>query len=172
MKKWLPWLITAVFAVYAFGGLRPAKVKDFDWQKFGRLPVLANGRFQPLDSLARNSLLQLREKGSALSSTALKGPDKRVLHEIPREVVVTGEPEGEPINPIHMRIVESPLRLRVSRRRPSDELTFVHTFTRGAREIGTTRATCRTRSTVGQDEADKGCVGERGARSGLLIAAC
>ncbi len=77
MKKWLPWIITAVFAIYALGGLRPAKVKDFDWQRFGSIPVMANGRFQPLDSLARNSLLQLREKGAAISSTALKGPDKQ-----------------------------------------------------------------------------------------------
>ena len=77
MKKFLPWIITAVFAIYAFGGLRPAPVKDFDWQKFGRIPAMANGRFQPLDSLARNSLLQLREKGAAISSTVLKGPDKQ-----------------------------------------------------------------------------------------------
>jgi ABC-type transport system involved in cytochrome c biogenesis permease subunit len=77
MKKWLPYLIAAVFAVYALGGLRPPVEKDFAWQKFGRIPVMANGRFQPLDSLARNSLLQLREKASAISSTALKGPDKQ-----------------------------------------------------------------------------------------------
>jgi ABC-type transport system involved in cytochrome c biogenesis permease subunit len=38
---------------------------------------MANGRFQPLDSLARNSLLQLREKASALSSTVRTGPDKQ-----------------------------------------------------------------------------------------------
>ena len=77
MKKFLPWFITAVFAIYVLGGLRPAKVKDFDWQKFGGIPVMANGRFQPLDSLARNSLLQLREKAAAISSTALNGPDKQ-----------------------------------------------------------------------------------------------
>ena len=72
-----PWTITIAFAAYAFRDVRPAAVKDFDWQKFGRIPAMANGRFQPLDSLARNSLLQLREKGTAISSTALKGPDKQ-----------------------------------------------------------------------------------------------
>ena len=80
MKKWLPWIITALFAIYALKGVRPAKVKDFDWQKFGSIPVMANGRFQPLDSLARNSLLQLREKGAAISSTVLNGPDKQAHH--------------------------------------------------------------------------------------------
>jgi ABC-type transport system involved in cytochrome c biogenesis permease subunit/phosphoglycolate phosphatase-like HAD superfamily hydrolase len=77
MKKWLPWLVVTVFAGYALGGLRPTKFKDFDWQTFGRIPVMANDRFQPLDSLARNSLLQLREKTAAISSTALKGPDQQ-----------------------------------------------------------------------------------------------
>ena len=31
-------------------------------QAFGRLPILFNGRLQPMDSLARNSLLQIRGK--------------------------------------------------------------------------------------------------------------
>jgi len=77
MKRLLPWIITVVFAIYALGGLRPAKVQDFDWEKFGRLPVMANGRFQPLDSLARNALLQLRKNSGAISSTALTGPDQQ-----------------------------------------------------------------------------------------------
>ncbi len=77
MKKWLPWIITAVFAVYAFGGLRPAKVQDFDWEKFGSIPLIANGRFQPLDSLGRNSLLQLREKSTGLDSAAPNVSDKK-----------------------------------------------------------------------------------------------
>src|SRR5260370_21126141 len=77
MKRWLPWIVVTVFAGYGLGGLWPAKFKVFDWKEFGRIPVMANGRFQPLDSLARNSLLQLREKASAISSTALKGPAKQ-----------------------------------------------------------------------------------------------
>ncbi len=77
MKKFLPWFITAAVAIYVLVGLRPAEMKDFDWRKFGGIPVMANGRFQPLDSLARNSLLQLREKAAAISSTALNGPDKQ-----------------------------------------------------------------------------------------------
>jgi hypothetical protein len=77
MKKWFPWIIVTVSAGYSLGGLWPTKFMDCDWQEFGRIPVMANGRFQPLDSLARNSLLQLRQKASAISSTALKGPDKQ-----------------------------------------------------------------------------------------------
>ena len=68
MKKWLPWIIVAIFAAYVLGGLRSKPEKDFAWTQFGRIPVMSNGRFQPLDSLARNSLLQLREKATALTS--------------------------------------------------------------------------------------------------------
>ena len=39
-------------------------VDTFDYKAFGKLPVSFNGRFQPMDSLARNSLLQIREKQS------------------------------------------------------------------------------------------------------------
>ena len=64
MIRRLPFIITAVLAVWALGALRvPADKKDaFAVNEFGRLPVISNGRFQPIDSLARNSLLQLREK--------------------------------------------------------------------------------------------------------------
>ena len=68
MKKWLPWIIVAIFAAYVLGGLRSKPEKDFAWTQFGRIPVMSNGRYQPLDSLARNSLLQLREKATALTS--------------------------------------------------------------------------------------------------------
>src|SRR5690606_24753391 len=69
MKKWLPWLILLLFVGYLAGQFRSPKTGEWDWQAFGKLPVMSNGRFQPIDSLARNSLLQLREKSSALNST-------------------------------------------------------------------------------------------------------
>ena len=64
MKRWLPFLITAVLAAWTIGAIRVPKdpTGAFAVNEFGRLPAVANGRFQPLDSLARNSLLQLREK--------------------------------------------------------------------------------------------------------------
>jgi ABC-type transport system involved in cytochrome c biogenesis permease subunit len=68
MKKWLPLIITLVFAGYLGSKMRPAKDSGFAFSEFGHLPVMANGRYQPLDSLARNSLLQLRDKASALTS--------------------------------------------------------------------------------------------------------
>jgi ABC-type transport system involved in cytochrome c biogenesis permease subunit len=60
MKKWLPWILVAVFAAWFLAGLQPPKPKDgFDIAAFGRLPVLLDGRVQPFDSVARNSLLSV-----------------------------------------------------------------------------------------------------------------
>jgi ABC-type transport system involved in cytochrome c biogenesis permease subunit len=65
MKKWFPMIATALMAVWFLSSLRAPKEKDFHFQEFGRLPLLFNGRLQPMDSLARNSLLQIREKQEA-----------------------------------------------------------------------------------------------------------
>ena len=51
-----------VMALWFFGKLQPPPDKDFAFTEFGKLPVTANGRIVPLDSLARNSLLEIREK--------------------------------------------------------------------------------------------------------------
>lgn len=65
MKKWLPIIIAGVMAVWFISTLRPVPDKTFAYSQFGKLPVLSNGRIQPMDSLARNSLLQIREKQEA-----------------------------------------------------------------------------------------------------------
>ncbi len=59
--RWLPWLLVGIFALELALALRPARSKGaIDIAGFGRLPVLLNGRVQPLDSVARNALLQIR----------------------------------------------------------------------------------------------------------------
>jgi ABC-type transport system involved in cytochrome c biogenesis permease subunit len=65
MKKWLPWIVVIVFAGWLIGSMRVPAGKEWAYDQFGRLPVVSNGRIQPIDSLARNSLLQLREKQTA-----------------------------------------------------------------------------------------------------------
>src|SRR5947209_17722688 len=68
MKKWIPLLVVLPFALWALADFFSApqdKPGTFATEEFGRLPVLTNGRIQPIDSLARNSLLQLREKQTA-----------------------------------------------------------------------------------------------------------
>jgi len=65
MKKWLPLIILALMAGWFFGTLRAPKQESFDYESFGKLPIMFNGRYQPIDSVARNSLLQIREKQTA-----------------------------------------------------------------------------------------------------------
>ena len=60
MKKWLPWCIAGVFALEVLMALKGFPEKGMQTREFGKLPVLLNGRVQPLDSVARNSLLQIR----------------------------------------------------------------------------------------------------------------
>jgi len=62
MKKWLPWILVLVMAGWVLSTLRPKPETGFRTREFGRLPVLMNGRFQPFDSVARNSLLQIRQR--------------------------------------------------------------------------------------------------------------
>jgi ABC-type transport system involved in cytochrome c biogenesis permease subunit len=61
-QKWLPAFLMFVMALWFFGNLQAPKDKDFAYTEFGQLPVTANGRIEPLDSLARNALLEIREK--------------------------------------------------------------------------------------------------------------
>ncbi len=72
MKKIIPWILVAVFAGWVLSALRPPPETGFHTREFGQLPVLLNGRIQPLDSVARNTLLQIHQRQSVgeLSATA------------------------------------------------------------------------------------------------------
>jgi ABC-type transport system involved in cytochrome c biogenesis permease subunit len=61
--KIFPWFFLALFATEIIVVMLPKKDGEFYVRDFGRLPVLLNGRIQPLDSVARNSLLQIRSTG-------------------------------------------------------------------------------------------------------------
>jgi ABC-type transport system involved in cytochrome c biogenesis permease subunit len=65
MKRWFPWLITGIFTAWVISALIPRPESGLHLRELGRLPVLLNGRVQPLDSVARNTLLQLRGKSTA-----------------------------------------------------------------------------------------------------------
>jgi ABC-type transport system involved in cytochrome c biogenesis permease subunit len=61
-QKWFPLVLTLVMAAWFFGQLKSPEEKDFAFNQFGQLPVVFNGRLKPMDSVARNSLLEIREK--------------------------------------------------------------------------------------------------------------
>jgi ABC-type transport system involved in cytochrome c biogenesis permease subunit len=60
-QKWFPPLLMAVMALWFLSRLQPPKDETFAFSEFGKLPVVFNGRMKPMDSLARNSLLQIRQ---------------------------------------------------------------------------------------------------------------
>src|ERR1017187_2840071 len=64
MKKWIPLILVIVMAAWVLSALHQKPETGFHTRAFGKLPVLMNGRFQPFDSVARNSLLQIRTKQS------------------------------------------------------------------------------------------------------------
>jgi cytochrome c-type biogenesis protein CcsB len=63
LLKTLPWFFVALFGMEIVAVMMPKKDGEFHTREFGRLPVLLGGRVQPFDSLARNSLLQIRSTG-------------------------------------------------------------------------------------------------------------
>src|SRR5215208_3466853 len=74
-----PWIVLGIFAVYLAASASPlpaAPGSGFDVAAFGRLPVWANGRVQPLDSVARTGLLQIRGPVTA-PLDAFKAPQAR-----------------------------------------------------------------------------------------------
>jgi ABC-type transport system involved in cytochrome c biogenesis permease subunit len=62
LQKWFPPVLMLVMALWFLGQMQPPRDKSFAFSEFGQLPVMFNGRLKPMDSLARNSLLQIREK--------------------------------------------------------------------------------------------------------------
>ena len=62
MKRWIPFILVAAAAAMFLSSLRPRPDKDFAYSQFAELPLVFNGRLKPMDSLARNSLLEIRHK--------------------------------------------------------------------------------------------------------------
>ncbi|HEY6225975.1 MAG TPA: hypothetical protein VI282_02525, partial [Verrucomicrobiae bacterium] len=64
-RRWLPWVVAIVFGGWAIGNLFPQKDKGpFHVSEFAKLPVVLEGRVQPMDSVARNTLLLIRGKST------------------------------------------------------------------------------------------------------------
>ena len=62
-RPWILWLVAAATLAYVVAPLFQSDTwGGFEMRKFGRLPVLLNGRIKPLDTVARNSLLIIHGK--------------------------------------------------------------------------------------------------------------
>ena len=59
-KRLIPFLVLVLGALYLASPFFKKSKSDFDLDAFGKIPVVANGRTKPLDSVARNTLLLLQ----------------------------------------------------------------------------------------------------------------
>jgi hypothetical protein len=74
----VPWIVFGMFVAYVAASAVPLPVgpgSGFDVTAFAALPVSANGRLQPFDSVARTGLLQIR--GPVTPIDAFKAPQAR-----------------------------------------------------------------------------------------------
>src|SRR3954452_10986315 len=94
----VPWIVTGIFGAYLAASAFPLPVgpgSAYDVSAFGRLPVLANGRVQPFDSVARTGLLQIRGPVSALVD-GFKAPQARPAPIDPPEWLLKVLPKPHP----------------------------------------------------------------------------
>ena len=76
----LSWIFVAVFFAWIVASTRPpTNPKEFKLDAFGRLPALANGRIQPIDSFARNTLLSIHGSQSVRPSPNDLSQDRTLL---------------------------------------------------------------------------------------------
>src|SRR3954470_2891901 len=69
IRALVPWIVFGIFVAYVAAPAVPLPVgpgNGFDVTAFGGLPVMANGRVQPFDSVARTGLMQIRGPATAL----------------------------------------------------------------------------------------------------------
>ncbi|MEO5717522.1 MAG: cytochrome c biogenesis protein CcsA [Chthoniobacterales bacterium] len=74
-RPWVLWLVVAATLLYVVAPLfQHDKRGGFEMDKFGRVPVLLNGRIKPLDTVARNSLLIIHGKQTLASEQGSMTP--------------------------------------------------------------------------------------------------
>ena len=57
-QRWVPWVVVLLAGMYLLIQARPLHSHEpFDLQQLGHIPVSADGRVKPLDTVARNSLM-------------------------------------------------------------------------------------------------------------------
>jgi ABC-type transport system involved in cytochrome c biogenesis permease subunit len=68
-RTWLPWAVLVTMAFWVIGNLQEHQKKSpYNINEFAKLPVLLNGRIQPFDSVAQNTLRMLRGKSTVVLS--------------------------------------------------------------------------------------------------------
>lgn len=76
MNKRIPAIVALAILLLYFGRnyMKQSPQTEIDYTVFGQTPVHMNGRIQPLDSVARNSLLSMRHKRTFIDDNGNKMP--------------------------------------------------------------------------------------------------
>src|SRR3954468_8958102 len=80
---------------------------------------------------------------AAKASNLLECTDERCLREVAREIIVTGEPKGQPINAIDVYLVELTFGGSIASNHPRDQFDIVHRAPR----LVSSQLHCRTSDT-------------------------
>jgi ABC-type transport system involved in cytochrome c biogenesis permease subunit len=124
MKPWLPSIVLLLGLVFLGSTLVPSRTKsEFDLRSFGRLPVLADGRIKPLDTVARTSLLLLqgRQRVAAPNGQAIQ-PVEWLLDVFFNPAVA---------DEYHHFLIENPEVLALFNQEPRDVMRFSFNELRG-----------------------------------------
>lgn len=85
MKKWLPWIFVAIFAAWFLSNARTPKPRDgFNLADYGRLPVLLEGRVEPIDTVGRNTLLSMQGKSTVRTGSNTLSSTEWILEAMSR----------------------------------------------------------------------------------------
>ncbi|XAM01648.1 cytochrome c biogenesis protein CcsA [Phycisphaeraceae bacterium D3-23] len=95
----LPYAIALVLVLWLMSGVLRAsggsELGSYDYAAFGALPVSEDGRVKPMDTLARNSLLQISGKQSLVEEMLLEGEDEGLPAIIWLAEVVSQHPNAQ-----------------------------------------------------------------------------
>jgi ABC-type transport system involved in cytochrome c biogenesis permease subunit len=93
LSKLFPWLVGVCALACVFLAMLPSgKARGFNVEAFGSLPVLDGGRVKPIDSLARNSLLMIRNQQSFRFEGRTISADEWILDLMFRPTVADQQP--------------------------------------------------------------------------------
>jgi len=93
MQSVVPWLLAATVGLWMLSKAREPSVKDgqFDFNAFGQIPVVYEGRVQPIDTLARNALLVLSTRTEWKDAEDKRQPAVRWLLDVLTNPEAAGE---------------------------------------------------------------------------------
>ena len=72
MKISFPLISTLLVSLFLFSSFLSKNSSDYDFEGFSSLPIMDEGRVQPIDSFSRNLLTMVSGKSSVLDSNGKK----------------------------------------------------------------------------------------------------